>query len=146
MRLTNTFGIREQPDNPRKAALNYLLYRGYREHTVPIYNEGKILRDYIYVSDAVSAAETIMEKGKAGECYFVGTGKGTWFYDIGKWIEELTPGKVVYVEPPDFHKRIDVGNIIVDTSQLKNLGWNWKVTVREGLEKTLEYYQRSGFY
>ena len=144
MRLTNTFGIREQYDNPRKAALNYLLYRGLTGQTVPIYSQGKIFRDYIYVSDAVSAAEAIMERGKAGECYFIGSGEKTWFYDIGKWIEELTPGKVVYVEPPDFHRRIDVGNIIVDNSKIKRLGWDCKVTVKEGLEKTLEYYQRLG--
>jgi len=82
-----------------------------------------------------------MGKGKAGECYFVGTGVRTWFYEIGQWIEELTTGKVVYVEPPDFHKRIDVGNIVIDNSKIKSLGWDWKVTVKEGLEKTLEYYR-----
>ena len=141
MRLSNTFGIREQYDNPRKAALNYLLYRGFKGQTVPLYRGGKIFRDYTYVSDAVSAAEAIMERGKAGECYFVGTGVKTWFYDIGKWIEELTGGKVVYMEPPDFHRRIDVGNIVIDNSKIKSLGWEWKVSAREGLEKVLEYYK-----
>lgn len=144
MRLSNTFGIREQYDNARKAGLNYLLYRGFKGQTIPIYSEGKIFRDYIYVSDVVSAAEVIMERGKAGECYFVGTGVKTWFYDIGKWIEELTDGKVVYVEPPDFHKRIDVGNIVVDNTKIKSLGWDWKVTVKGGLERTLEYYRQIG--
>jgi len=142
MRLTNTFGPREQYNNPRKAALNYLLYKGFKGETVPIYDEGKFFRDYIYISDIVSAAKAIMEKGKSGEIYFVGTNTPTWFYDIGKWIEELTPGKVVYVESPEYHKKIDVGNIVVDNTKLKKLGWNWKVPVKEGLKKTLEYYQR----
>ncbi len=141
MRLTNTFGPREQYNNPRKAALNYLLYKGFKGETVPIYDEGKFFRDYIYISDIVSAAKAIMEKGKSGEIYFVGTNTPTWFYDIGKWIEELTPGKVVYVESPEYHKKIDVGNIVVDNTKLKKLGWNWKVPVKEGLKKTLEYYQ-----
>jgi len=142
MRLTNTFGPREQYNNPRKAALNYLLYKGFKGETVPIYDEGKFFRDYIYISDIVSAAKAIMEKGKSGEIYFVGTNTPTWFYDIGKWIEELTPGKVVYVESPEYHKKIDVGNIVVDNTKLKKLGWNWKVSVKEGLKKTLEYYRR----
>ncbi|MEX2723349.1 MAG: NAD-dependent epimerase/dehydratase family protein [Candidatus Freyarchaeota archaeon] len=141
MRLTNTFGPREQHNNPRKAGLNYLLYKGFKGETVPIYNEGKFFRDYIYVSDIISAATTIMERGRSGEVYFVGTNKATWFYEIGRWIEELTPGKVVYVESPPYHKRVDVGNILVDNSKIKQLGWNWKVSVREGLEKTLEYYR-----
>ncbi len=141
MRLTNTFGIREQYDNQKKAALNNLIYRGHKGQEIPIYDEGKFYRDYIYVSDVVSAGEAIMEKGLAGECYFVGTGVKTWFYEIGKWLEELTTGKAVYVESPDFHKRINVGNIIIDNSKIKSLGWNWQIPTREGVIRVLEYYK-----
>lgn len=141
MRLTNTFGPREQYNNPKKAALNYLLYKGFKGENVTIYDEGKFFRDYIYISDIISAARIIMEKAKGGELYFVGTNKPTWFYEIGSWIEELTSGKVVYVKSPDYHKRIDIGNIIINNTKIKKLGWNWKVSVKQGLEKTLEYYQ-----
>lgn len=144
MRLTNTFGVKEQYDNPKKAALNNLIYKGYKGETIPIYDRGEFFRDYIYVSDVVSAAEVIMKKGKSAEVYFVGTGVKTWFYQIGQWIEELTTGKVVYVESPDYHKRINVGNILVDNAKIKNLGWNWKVTVKQGIEKTLKYYKEIG--
>jgi UDP-glucose 4-epimerase len=141
MRLTNTFGPREQYDNPRKAALNFLLYKGFRGEEVPIYDEGKFFRDYIYISDIVSAAKALMEKGRSGELYFVGTNKPTWFYEIGEWIEKLTLGRVIYVESPDYHKRIDIGNIVIDNTKIRQLGWNWRVSVREGLEKTLEFYR-----
>lgn len=142
MRLTNTFGIREQYDNPKKAALNNLIYRGYKGQTIPIYDKGEFFRDYVYVSDVVSAAEIVMEKGKAGECYFVGTGVKTWFNEIGRWLEELTPGKVVYVESPEFHKKINVGNIVIDNRRVKSLGWNWKVSAKEGIKKVLHYYKK----
>jgi nucleoside-diphosphate-sugar epimerase len=142
MRLTNTFGIREQYNNPKKAALNYLIYRGYKGQTIPIYDKGRFFRDYIYVSDVVSAAEMIMEKGKSGECYFVGTGVKTWFYEIGRWIEELTGGKVVYVESPEFHKRINVGDIVIDNAKIKSLGWDWKFSVKDGIRMVLEYYKK----
>jgi len=144
MRLANTFGAREQHDNPRKAALNALIYKGYKGETIQIYNEGKFFRDYIYISDIVSAAEVIMEKGKAGECYFVGSGVKTWFYEIGRWLEELTKGKVVYIQSPDYHKRINVGNVVVDNTKIRSLGWNWQVSVKEGIMKTLEYYRETG--
>ena len=141
MRLTNTFGTREQYDNPKKAAINYLIYKGYIGEDIPIYASGKFFRDIIYVSDVVAAARTIASKGKAGECYFVGTNNATWFYDLGRWIEERTKGKVVYVNSPDFHKRINVGSILIDNSKLRGLGWNWSVSVSEGIERTLEYYR-----
>ena len=141
MRLTNTFGAKEQHDNKRKAALNYLIYKAYRGEDITIYDNGEFFRDYIYVSDVVSAAITIMEKGVAGECYFVGTGVKTWFRDIGKWLEEMTSGRVVYIDAPDYHKRINVGNIVVDNSKIKALGWDWKVSAKDGIKKVLEYYK-----
>jgi UDP-glucose 4-epimerase len=144
MRLANTFGIKEQHDNLKKAALNGLIYKGYKGQTIPIYDQGRFFRDYIYISDIVSAAETIMEKGKTGECYFVGSGVKTWFYEVGRWLEELTPGKVVSVESPDYHKRINVGNIVVDNTKIRSLGWKWEVSVREGIKKILEYYIETG--
>lgn len=144
LRLTNTFGIKEQYDNPKKAALNGLIYKGYTGQTIPIYDEGKFFRDYLYISDVVSAAEVIMEKGKAAECYFAGSGIKTWFYEISRWLEELTKGKVVYVKSPDYHKRINVGNIVVDNTKIRSLGWNCEVSVKEGIKKTLEYYKETG--
>lgn len=144
MRLTNTFGIREQYDNRRKAALNYLIYKAYKGETIPIYGQGKFFRDYLYISDIVSAAEAIMDEGKAGECYFVGTGVKTWFYEIGQWLEELTDAKVVYISTPDYHKRINVGNIVVDNTKITKLGWNWQVSVKEGIKMTLNYYKELG--
>jgi len=141
IRLTNTFGIREQHDSKKKAALNYLLYRGLKGEVVTIYSDGNFFRDYIYVSDVVTAARSVMDNGKAGECYFVGTGVKTWFYDIGEWIKELTGCKIEYIEPPDYHKRIDVGSIVIDNQKLKNLGWDWEVTVKDGLKLTLESYE-----
>lgn len=141
MRLTNTFGAKEQHDNKKKAALNYLVYKAYNGEDITIYDGGEFFRDYIYVSDVVSAAIVIMEKGVAGECYFVGTGVKTWFHDIGKWLEEMTPGKVIYIDAPDYHKRIDVGSIVVDNRKIKSLGWDWTVSVKEGIKKILDYYK-----
>jgi UDP-glucose 4-epimerase len=144
MRLANTFGIKEQHDNPRKAALNALIYKGYKGETIQIYSEGKFFRDYIYISDIVSAAQIIMEKAKAGECYFVGSGVKTWFYEIGQWLEELTRGKVAYIQAPDYHKRINVGNVVVDNTRIRSLGWNWQVSVKDGIKRILEYYKEIG--
>ena len=141
MRLSNTYGPREQHDNPRKAALNYLLYKGYQGEDITIYGDGKFYKDYVYVTDVISAAEILMKKGKSGEVYFVGTNTPTWFYKIGEIIEEITEGRIVYVKPSDYHNRIDVGNIVVNNNKIKSLGWNWKISVREGLERTLNFYK-----
>ena len=140
MRFTNVFGPREQKDNARKAALNHLIYKGFKGEPITIYGKGDFYRDIIYVSDVVSAAHTIMEKGEAGQTYFVGTSTPTWFHQIGEWISEYTGAPIKYVDPPDYHRRVDVGNFLVDNTKLRSLVWNWKIPVKEGIKKTLDYY------
>jgi len=144
MRLTNTYGVKEQYDNKKKAALNYLLYRGMNGEAVTIYGKGNFFKDYIYISDVVTAAKCIMDQGTAGECYFVGTGIKTWFHDIGRWIKELTGCEIKYIEPPEYHQKIDVGSTVIDNRKLVELGWDWKVKVKYGLKFTLDYYRSEG--
>ena len=139
LRFTNTYGTKEQYTNPKKAALNYLLYKASKGEEVPIYNRGEFFRDYIYVTDTISACKTILEKGKSAETYFVGTGIKTWFYEIAKIIEEMTNAKIVYVPAPEYHKKIDIGNFVVDNKKLKSLGWEPTVTIRDGIGKILDY-------
>jgi len=140
IRLTNTFGPREQFDNKKKGAINYLIKKGVDEGEIPIYDKGMFFRDIMYVTDVALAAYVVQTKGKPGNLYFLGTGKKTWFYDLGEWIAQYTGCKVKYIESPDYHKRINVGNIIVDNSKLRSLGWNYKVSVKDGIRLTTQSY------
>ncbi len=139
-RVTNSFGPREQHQTPTKNALNFLIYEAFRGENVTIYNQGKFFRDVIYISDVVSALETIMLKSSPGNIYWISSGVKTWFYEIGQWLEELTNGKIQYVDPPSYTSKVDVGNFLVDNSKLKSLGWSPKTSVKEGIIKTLEYF------
>lgn len=141
MRFTNTYGEKEQYQNPKKAALNYLLYKAFKGEEVPIYSKGEFFRDYIHVNDVVSACKIILEKAKSAETYFVGSGKKIWFYEIAKIIQELTSAKIVFVEAPPYHKKIDIGNFVVDNTKLRSLGWNPTVDMREGIKNILDYFK-----
>ena len=140
-RITNSFGPREQYETPIKNALNFLIYQAYKGDEVTIFHQGKFFRDVIYISDVISALKTIMEKGKQGNLYWISSGKKTWFYEIAKWLEELSGAKISYVEPSPYTKKVDVGNFLVDNSKLKSLGWDIKTSVKEGIVKTLEYFK-----
>jgi len=122
-RITNSFGPREQHQTPTKNALNFLIYKAFLGEDVTIYNKGNFFRDVIYISDVVSALETIMQKGSPGNLYWISSGVKTWFYEIGKWLEELTDGKIKYIDPPTYVSKVDVGNFLADNSKLKSLGW-----------------------
>ena len=139
-RITNSFGPREQYI-PSKNAINFLIHKAFKKETIPIFDKGNFFKDVVYVSDVVSAIRTIMEKGKSGELYWISSGNKIWFYDLGRWLEELTGAKVQYVESPQYTKKTDVGNFVVDNSKLRSLGWNIQTSVKDGIKKTLEYFE-----
>ena len=140
-RITNSFGPKEQYLTPTKNAINYLIYQAYKGNEVTIYDEGKFFRDLIFINDVISAIKTIMDKGVNGNLYWISSGKKTWFYDIGNWLEELTNSKVKYIQSPEYAKKTDVGNFVVDNSKLKSLGWNQTVDIKKGIELTLDYFR-----
>lgn len=139
-RITNSFGPREK-HIPNKNAINYLIYKAFKGEEITIYNEGKFFRDLIFVDDVVSAIKTILQKGNSGNLYWISSGQPTWFNDLGIWLEELTKSKVEYVESPQYTKKVDVGNFLVDNSKLRKLGWKPRTPIKEGIKLTLAHFK-----
>lgn len=140
-RVTNSFGPREQVV-PNKNAINFLIYKAFKGEEITIFDKGNFYRDMIYVSDVISGIRTLLKKGKAGNLYWISSNKKTWFYQLARWLEEFTDGKVKYVSSPHYTKKVDVGNFVVDNSKLKSLGWQPKVPVKIGIQKTLSYFSK----
>lgn len=141
-RITNSFGPREQII-PNKNAINYLIYKAYKKENITIYNNGKFFRDLIYISDVISGIEKIIGKGKSGELYWISSAKKTWFYQLGSILEKLTESKTKYVKPPKYTKKVDVGNFVVNNSKIKSLGWEPKISIEEGIDKTLKFFKNN---
>lgn len=141
-RITNSFGPREK-HIPNKNAINFLIYKAYKGEEVTLFNKGKLYRDLIYISDVISAIITILKKGKAGNLYWISSGTKLWFYQLGKLLGALTDANIKYVDSPPYTKKVDVGNFIVDNSKLRSLGWKPKITIKKGIEETLQYFRSS---
>ena len=139
-RITNSFGPREQVI-PKKNAVNFLIHQAYKGKEITIFNEGKFFRDLIYIFDVISAIKIIMKKGKSGNLYWISSNKKTWFYKLGNMLEKLTNAKIKFVKTPNYTKKVDVGNFIVDNSKLRSLGWKPKISTEEGIKKTIKYFK-----
>ena len=139
-RITNSFGPREQVIST-KNAVNFLIYEAFKGNTITIFKKGKFFRDLIYISDVISGIKTIMKKGKSGDLYWISSGRKIWFYELGKLLEKLTGAKVKFVKTPNYTKKVDVGNFVVNNSKLRSLGWKPKMNLDEGIKKTLEYFK-----
>ena len=139
-RTTNSFGPREQVIST-KNAVNFLIYEAFKGNTITIFKKGKFFRDLIYISDVISGIKTIMKKGKSGNLYWISSGRKIWFYELGKLLEKLTGAKVKFVKTPNYTKKVDVGNFVVNNSKLRSLGWKPKVNLDQGIKETLEHFK-----
>jgi len=116
--------------------------------SLPVYGDGRNIRDWIYVEDHNSAVWEIMERGEAGRSYAVG-GENEWenLRLLGRLIEivaeETGEGKdrflslIAYVKDRPGHDR----RYAIDCSRIKKeLGWKRESSFDEGLRKTVRWY------
>ncbi|MDC0210634.1 dTDP-glucose 4,6-dehydratase [Flavobacteriaceae bacterium] len=116
--------------------------------SIPIYGDGKNIRDWLYVQDHIFAIDLIFHKSKIGKTYNIGgnneiTNNQIAEILIRKLDEKLkrTKGKslklIQYVEDRLGHDR----RYAIDSSKIKNeLGWSPKHTFEIGIEKTIDWY------
>lgn len=138
-RITNSYGPREQTI-PNKNAVNYLIYKAYNKEEITIFHKGKFFRDLVFISDVISGIQSIIKKGKVGNLYWISSGQKTWFYQFGNVLHDLTNAPVKYVMTPTYTKKVDVGNFVVDNSKLRSLGWSPKISLKKGVQITLDYF------
>ncbi len=138
-RITNSFGPREQII-ANKNAVNFLIHKAFKKEKISIYNKGEFFRDLIYVDDVISGINTIIKKGKTGEIYWISSGTKTWFKKFAEILQQTTDCEIDYPKTPNYTKKVDVGNFVVNNSKLKKLGWSPKVSINEGVKKTIDFF------
>ena len=144
-RLTNVYGEKEDYTNPKKGALNYLIMKMIKGEPISIYKGGNFLRDYVYVTDVVSAINFLVRKGITNDTYLIGYGKPVLFKSLIDYIYEITgkKSKIAEVEPPEFHKIVGTTDFVADTSKINSLGWTPKINYKNGIKRIVKTYNRS---
>lgn len=114
---------------------------------LPIYGDGKNVRDWLYVEDHCRAIETVIERGKVGEVYNVGGNEERQNIEIVNIIceqlQQLKPQAkpyrelIKFVEDRPGHDR----RYAIDSSKLtKELGWSPVESFESGIKKTISWY------
>ena len=108
---------------------------------LPIYGEGKAIRDYLYVTDHCIAIDLILHKGKIGETYCIGGDGEKNGIEIADTILDLL-GKPKTLKTFVEDRRGHDMRYAMDHSKItRELGWNPTVTFEEGMKKTIEWYK-----
>ena len=118
------------------------------EKPLPVYGDGKNVRDWLFVEDHCSAIFAILKKGRCGETYNVG-GENEWTnIDLVTKLCETVAEKTN--KPKDHYKKLityvndrpghDRRYAINCDKIKKELGWKQSVTFEEGLDRTVSWY------
>lgn len=116
---------------------------------LPIYGDGKQVRDWLYVGDHVDGICRVLERGRIGETYNIGGWNERQNIEVVKQIcatlDRLQPRadglsyaeQITFVADRPGHDR----RYAIDATKMENeLGWKPKETFETGLEKTIQWY------
>jgi dTDP-glucose 4,6-dehydratase len=136
---TNNYGPYQFPEKLIPLFITNLL----ENKKVPVYGEGKNIRDWIYVDDHNSGVEAIIKKGKIGETYCLGGNNEITNIEITRMILAAIEKGEEMIEYVADRKGHDF-RYAMDCSKIKNeLGWEPKTKFSEGLAATIEWYKNN---
>jgi UDP-glucose 4-epimerase len=143
LRLTNTYGPGMRVKDARQTFLGIWVRNLVEGKPVLVFGDGAQLRDFNYVDDVVEAMLLAAVSDKAnGEIFNLGSRDVINLKDLAAMMVEMhTGGRYEVVPFPPERKTIDIGDYYSDFTKIKGaLGWEPKVSLKEGLSKSLDYY------
>lgn len=139
IRIFNTYGPKMQVNDGR--VVSNFINQAIKNESITIYGDGTQTRSFCYVSDLVEGIKKAMfTEFTKGEVINLGNPEEYTMKDFAQKIKEMTNSnsEIVFKDlPPDDPKQRQP-----DITKAKELlGWEPKVSVEEGLQKTIEYYK-----
>lgn len=136
-RCGNNYGPFQLPEKFLPLALTNAM----NDEPIPVYGDGRNVRDWIFVDDHCRAIKTILEKGRDGGIYNIGARNERRNIEVAESILDAL-GKprslIKFVKDrPGHDRRYAIDPSLVETE----LGWRPSETWQTGLEKTIRWYQ-----
>ena len=132
---SNNFGPHQHPEKlVPKTILNAVQNR-----KIPLYGDGKQVRDWIYVDDHVRGIEFILEKGKIGENYLISAESEMRNVEVVSEILRLLKKDKSLIEFVSDRPGHDV-RYALDSSKLRSMGWTPRYEFKNALEETVRHY------
>jgi dTDP-glucose 4,6-dehydratase len=135
-RSSNNFGPFQYPEKVIPLFVTNLL----DGRKAPLYGDGLNVRDWIFVEDNCAAIDLVLRDGDIGQIYNIGAGNEVTNLDLTQRILELLGADASMVEPVADRLGHD-RRYSIDSTKLRALGWQPKVTLEAGLGATVQWYR-----
>jgi dTDP-glucose 4,6-dehydratase len=112
---------------------------------VPLYGDGRNVRDWLHVDDHCRGIDLLIEKGTNGEVYNIGGGNEVMNVDLTHRILAALEKPTSLIKPvadrPGHDRRY-----CLDTNKLRAMGWSPRELFEDGLVRTVEWYRRNEWW
>ena len=145
VRLSNPYGPYQRP-NGKLGVVSTFIYKALKGEKITVYGDGTVVRDYIYIDDAIKGIELIANSETEEKIFNLGSGKGT---SVNEIIEIITKVLKLRVDVEYIEKRsVDVPINVLDISRVEKLyGRDIKIkSLEEGMEKTKDFFVEKELY
>ena len=140
-RASNNYGPYQFPEK----VIPLFVTNAIEDIPVPLYGDGKNVRDWLHVDDHCAAVDLLIEKGVNGEVYNVGGGNEVMNVDLtGRILATLDkPASLIkpVADRPGHDRRYSL-----DTTKLRGVGWTPRVPFDRGLRETIEWYRANEWW
>jgi len=132
----NNYGPYQAPEKliPR------LMVRGLLGNTLPVYGDGKQVREWLFIEDHADAIVRVLEQGKRGNRYCVGSSETKQNIEIVNMVLKFLNLDKNHIEYVKGRSGADL-RYAVNSSKIKKLGWESKHNFERCLEQTLAWYK-----
>lgn len=138
-RCSNNYG----PNQDITKLIPAFIARLKNDQKVPLYKDGKNVRDWLFVKDHVEAIWEIFTRANSGEVYNIGGNNEKSNLEITKVLLDCFGKDETFIEYVEDRKGHDF-RYAIDASKIKqDLNWEPKYTFEQGIKETLEYYLKN---
>lgn len=137
-RSSNNFGPYQFPEK----LIPLFILNAMNNKNLPVYGDGKNVRDWIYAPDNCAGVYTALIKGKLGEVYNIGGGNEKNNLEITKLILEILEkpeSLITFVDDRLGHDR----RYSLDSSKIMKLGWKPEWNFEDALTETINWYKEN---
>ncbi|MEX2053153.1 MAG: GDP-mannose 4,6-dehydratase, partial [Candidatus Paceibacterota bacterium] len=134
----NNYGTHQFPEK----VIPVFAIKALKNESLPVFKSSDNKREWIHVLDHCQAIDLILNKGKVGETYNIGTG-------LEKTVANIADGILDILDKPKNLKQIvpdrpgHDSRYLLDSSKMRRLGWTPKTKWTDGLIETVDWYKNN---
>lgn len=136
VRCSNNYGPRQYPEK----LIPHFISRLLRNEHVPVYGDGRNVREWLHVSDCARGIALVLEKGAIGEVYNISSGEFRENLEVTRMLIEIMGKPQELIKFVEDRKGHDF-RYAIDSSKIRlELGWEPVVSLETGLRETVDWF------